>query len=304
MKRLAKTLIVALAVFSCVVVSRSFAAESKKIVFAYSSIGSMATGVWMAKDSGAFDKYGIPADIIFISSGPVVVQALIGGDLQGGSGASNAVINAVLNGAPIVAIGGTANRPYHRLFVQSEINRIEDLKGKILGVTRFGSITDNLTRILLRKYGLENSVNVRQMGGTLEVAAAFQNRQIAGAVTGDLRVTPPSQPKILLQLDRSGHSLLDEHARGFARDVEARSGHGRENRARLLGGRRIHEPEQRARSKNHREICAYDGPQADGGSLSRFGHVFRPHPPRRAGSGANDSRVHGQKGCRAGDVSG
>ena len=200
MKRLAINLIFALAVLSCVVVSRSFAAESKKIVFAYSSIGSMATGVWMAKDSGAFDKYGIPADIIFISSGPVVVQALIGGDLQGGSGASNAVINAVLNGAPIVAIGGTANRPYHRLFVQSEINRIEDLKGKILGVTRFGSITDNLTRILLRKYGLENSVNVRQMGGTLEVAAAFQNRQIAGAVTGDLRVTPPSQAKILLQL--------------------------------------------------------------------------------------------------------
>ena len=200
MKRLAKNLIFALAVFSCIVVSRSFAAESKKIVFAYSSIGSMATGVWMAKDSGAFDKYGIPADIIFISSGPVVVQALIGGDLQGGSGASNAVINAVLNGAPIVAIGGTANRPYHRLFVQSEINRIEDLKGKILGVTRFGSITDNLTRILLRKYGLENSVNVRQKGGTLEVAAAFQTRQIAGAVTGDLRVTPPSQPKILLQL--------------------------------------------------------------------------------------------------------
>ncbi len=200
MKRLAKNLIFVVAVFSCVVVSRSFAAESRKIVFAYSSIGSMATGVWMAKDSGAFDKYGIPADIIFISSGPVVVQALIGGDLQVGSAASNAVINAVLNGAPIVAIGGTANRPYHRLFVQSEINRIEDLKGKILGVTRFGSITDNLTRILLRKYGLENSVNVRQMGGTLEVAAAFQNRQIAGAVTGDLRVTPPSQPKILLQL--------------------------------------------------------------------------------------------------------
>ena len=41
MKRLAKNLIFALAVFSCVVVSRSFAAESRKIVFAYSSIGSM-----------------------------------------------------------------------------------------------------------------------------------------------------------------------------------------------------------------------------------------------------------------------
>ena len=171
-----------------------------KVTFAYSSLGPMATGVWMAKDSGAFDKYGIQADVIFISSGPVVVQALIGGDLQGGSGATNAVINAILNGAPIIGVAATANRPYHRLFVQPEINRLEDLKGKTLGVTRFGSITDNLTRILLRKSGLEGAVNVRQMGGTIEVSAAFQNRVIAGAVTSDLRVSPPSQAKILTRL--------------------------------------------------------------------------------------------------------
>jgi NitT/TauT family transport system substrate-binding protein len=180
--------------------SRGFAADPKKIVFAYSSIGPMAAGVWMAKESGAFEKYGLQADIILITSGPVSVQSLIGGDLQVVSAASNAVINAVLNGAPIVAVGGTANRPYHRLFVQPEINRIEDLRGKSMGVTRFGSITDNLTRILLRKYGLEGAVNVRQMGGTIEVAAAFQNRLIAGAVTSELRVTPPSLPKVLLRL--------------------------------------------------------------------------------------------------------
>jgi len=171
-----------------------------KVTFAYSSIGSMATGVWMAKEIGAFEKYGVQGDIIFISSGPVVVQALIGGDLQGGSGATNDVINAVLNGAPIVGVAATANRPYHRLFVQPEINRLEDLKGKTLGVTRFGSITDNLTRILLRKAGLEGAVNVRQMGGTVEVSAAFQNRAIAGAVTGDLHAAPPSQPKLLVNL--------------------------------------------------------------------------------------------------------
>jgi len=57
-----------------------------------------------------------------------------------------------------------------------------------------------LTRILLRRNGLEGAVNVRQMGGTIEVAAAFQNRLIAGAVTSELRVTPPSQPKILVRL--------------------------------------------------------------------------------------------------------
>ncbi len=200
MERLAKHLVYALVLITLSIVSRGYAAESKKIVFAYSSIGSMATAVWMAKEVGAFDKYGIPCETIFISSGPVVVQALIGGDLQGGSGASNAVINAVLNGAPIVAVAATANQPYHRLYVQPEINRLDDLKGKTLGVTRFGSITDNLTRILLRKAGLEGAVNVRQMGGTVEVAAAFQNRLIAGAVTGDLHVAPPSQPKILVKL--------------------------------------------------------------------------------------------------------
>ncbi|HEV8722721.1 MAG TPA: ABC transporter substrate-binding protein [Candidatus Binatia bacterium] len=171
-----------------------------KMTVAYSSIGPMAAGVWMAKESGAFEKYGIQTDIILITSGPVAVQALIGGDLQVVSAASNAVINAVLSGAPIVAVGGTANRPYHRLFVQPEIKRLEDLRGKTLGVTRFGSITDNLTRILLRKNGLEGAVNVRQMGGTIEVAAAFQNRLIAGAVTSELRVTPPSEPKILVRL--------------------------------------------------------------------------------------------------------
>ena len=160
----------------------------------------MATGVWMAKESGALEKYGLQSDIIFISSGPVVVQALIGGDLLGGSAASNAVINAILNGAPIVAVGGTANRPYHRLFVQSDINRLEDLKGKTLGVTRFGSITDNLTRILLRKHGLEGAVNVRQLGGTMEVAAPFQNKQIARAVTGELRGPALTVPKILVNL--------------------------------------------------------------------------------------------------------
>src|SRR5919106_6594186 len=177
------------------------AAEAQtKMTIAYSSIGPMATVVWMAKESGAFEKYGIQADIILITSGPVAVQSLIGGDLHAVSAASNAVINAILNGAPIIAVGGTANRPYHRLFVQPEINRLEDLRGKTLGVTRFGSITDNLSRILLRRNGLEGAANVRQLGGTIEVAAAFQNRLIAGAVTSELRVTPPSQPKILVRL--------------------------------------------------------------------------------------------------------
>src|SRR6476659_542386 len=179
-------------------------AELKKVVFGYSTIGAMAAGAWMAKEIGAYEKYGIDTELIYISSGPTVVQALLGGDVTGGIAATNAVIAAVLRGAPLVSVVSTANRPYHRLWVQPEIARIEDLKGKTIGVTRFGSVTDNLTRMVLKKYGLESTVNVRQMGGTAEVSAAFQNKQIAGAVTSSLRVDQSVQPRLLMKLEDLG----------------------------------------------------------------------------------------------------
>jgi NitT/TauT family transport system substrate-binding protein len=180
--------------------SHARAAERSKISFGFSSIGAAGTGVWMAKEIGAFEKYGLTADVIYISSGPVVLQALIGGDLTVGLGASNSTVAAALRGAPVVAVGGIINKAYHRLFVQPDINRIEDLRGKTLGVTRFGSVTDNLTQILLRKYNLEGKVNVRQMGGVIEVGAAFQQKLIAGAVSSELRTSEQHPAKILIKL--------------------------------------------------------------------------------------------------------
>ena len=182
----------------------SASADLRKFVMGYSTVGAMAAGMWMAKEIGAYEKYGIDAELIYISSGPTVVQALMGGDVVGGLAATNSVIAAVLRGAPMVSVLSTCNRPYHRLFVQPEITRIEDLKGKIIGVTRFGSVTDNLTRMVLKKYGLESSVNLRQMGGTIEVSSAFQNKQIAGAVTSSLRVDGSAQPRLLLKLEDLG----------------------------------------------------------------------------------------------------
>jgi ABC-type nitrate/sulfonate/bicarbonate transport system substrate-binding protein len=180
------------------------AAELKKLVFGYSTIGAMAAGAWMAKEIGAYERHGIDAELIYISSGPTVVQGLLGGDVTGGIAATNAVIAAVLRGAPLVSVLSTANRPYHRLWVQPEINRLEDLKGKTLGISRFGSVTDNLTRMVLKKYGMENVVAIRQMGGTAEVSAAFQHKQIAGAVTSSLRVDAAIRPKLLLKLEDMG----------------------------------------------------------------------------------------------------
>src|SRR4249920_207579 len=129
-----------------------YAAELRKFVMGYSTVGAMAAGMWMAKEIGAYEKYGIDAELIYISSGPTVVQALLGGDVVGGLAATNSVIAAVLRGAPMVSVLSTCNRPYHRLWVQPEVKTFDDLKGKTLGVTRFGSVTDNLTRMILKKY--------------------------------------------------------------------------------------------------------------------------------------------------------
>src|SRR5207249_1725419 len=117
--------------------SQAYSAEKAKLTLGYSTTGPTAVGLWMAKEIGAFDKYGVDPSLIFISSSssPVLVPALIGGDLQGGIAGANAVISAVLGGASIVSIASLANRPYLRLWVQPEINRLEELRGKTLGVS-------------------------------------------------------------------------------------------------------------------------------------------------------------------------
>ncbi len=183
-------------------VSATDAAEKAKLNFGYSTTGPTAVGLWVAKDIGAFDKYGVEPSLIFISSSPVMVPALIGGDVQAAIAGANAVIAAVLRGASIVSVASLANRPYLRLWVHPEINHVEELRGKTFGVSRFGATTDNLTRILLRRVGLENAVNIRQLGGTLEVGLAFRHRQIDAAVLATLRTDVPH--RILIELADSG----------------------------------------------------------------------------------------------------
>ena len=202
MHRQAKLLKRIFLVFFALLAAQGDAAERAKLTLGYSSTGPTGVGLWVAKDIGAFDKYGVEPNLVFISSSPVMVPALIGGDVQAAVAGANAVIAAVLGGAPIVAIASLANRPYLRLWVHPEINRVEELRGKTFGVSRFGSTTDNLTRILLRRVGLENAVNVRQLGGTLEVGLAFRHRQIDGAVLATLRTDAPH--RILIDLAESG----------------------------------------------------------------------------------------------------
>jgi ABC-type nitrate/sulfonate/bicarbonate transport system substrate-binding protein len=155
----------------------------------------------MAKEIGAFEKQGLKADLVYISSGSVTVQAMVGGNLDMSIAASNAVVSSILRGAPLVAVGSITNRPAMSLFVQSEITKPEQLQGKTLAITRHGSSTHFLTVFVLEKLGLQDKVKIQPMGGTREVDAAIRTGMVAGAVRS---MKPGPKTRMLIDLPDLG----------------------------------------------------------------------------------------------------
>jgi ABC-type nitrate/sulfonate/bicarbonate transport system substrate-binding protein len=172
-----------------------------KLTIAYSAVSPIFAGVWMAKEIGAFEKQGLKADLVYISSGSVSVQAMVGGNLHMTVAASNAVVSSILRGAPLVAVGSITNTPAMSLFVQSDITKPEQLQGKALGITRHGSSTHFLTVYVLEKLGLQEKVKIQPMGGTREVDAAFREGMLAGAVRS---MKPGPNTRMLIDLPDLG----------------------------------------------------------------------------------------------------
>jgi NitT/TauT family transport system substrate-binding protein len=137
----------------------------------------------MAHDTGAFKRYGIDVQLVYIPSSVTNIQALLGGSLDVGVPGSSGVVLAVARGAPVIAVAATMNRPPMTLYVQPEITRPDQLKAQVLGITRFNSSSHTVTTLMLRKLGLDQTVIIRPLGGSPEVQGAFDQKQIAGMVT-------------------------------------------------------------------------------------------------------------------------
>lgn len=158
-------------------------ARAAPVVISYSSISPSSASTWMADEIGAFKKYGVDAQLVYISSSGTNVQALLGGSLHlAGTGATGVVI-AAARGAAIVAVASGMNRPPITLYVQPEITKIEDLKGKALAISSFGSSGHAVTVLVLRKFGLEKDVMLRAVGGVPQRQAAFEQKVVAGFMT-------------------------------------------------------------------------------------------------------------------------
>src|SRR5262245_15759825 len=149
----------------------------------------------MAQETGIFKKHGLDVQLIYIPSSGTNIQALLGGSLDVSTPGISGAVLAAARGAPVLAIAAMTNRPAMTLYVQPEITRGDQLKGQTLGISRFNSTGHTVTTLILRKLGLEKSATMRPLGGTPEMQAAFEQKQVAGIVTG---VKPGAPARALL----------------------------------------------------------------------------------------------------------
>jgi ABC-type nitrate/sulfonate/bicarbonate transport system substrate-binding protein len=154
-----------------------------RLAMGYSGTSGVFAGLWVAHEAKLFEKYDIDSHLVLIASGSLMIQAMLGGDLPVAAATGAAAVDASLGGADIIMFGGFVNVPAFYIMALPEIKVIGDLRGKAVGVTRFGSATDFTMRYILRKHGLEpgRDVTIIQMGNSPGLVAATRTRAIVAA---------------------------------------------------------------------------------------------------------------------------
>jgi len=163
-------------------------AAAQKLMLAHVAINPSQGMLLLAKDSGILAKYGFSAEVLLIPGTPRTIQALVAGDLDYVTAGAPASLRARAQGADVVVLSTLANSSSQRVFVRpdSTLTSFKDLKGKIVGVTQFGSGGDTFLRGALKKYGIkESDVTILQMGGTPGVAQGLESGRIEVGVLGD-----------------------------------------------------------------------------------------------------------------------
>ena len=144
------------------------------------AVSLLQSPLFVAIDAGAFKKYGM--EVRYIVTGARTIQALVGGSVQFAQGVSSRTVPAaVLAGADAVLIANFSDKLLFTMHSAPEINSLQDLKGKIVGVSGIGGTTDFATRLALREAGLvpDKDVMIRGVGGVPETVAALKAKACA-----------------------------------------------------------------------------------------------------------------------------
>ena len=138
----------------------------------------------IALAKGYFKEQGLTIEPIFVRGGPTAIQALISGAVHFASiGGAQAAIRGKARGLDLNIISSQSNYTNYTLIGGKDSKRLEDLRGKIVGVTGAGSFSDFTIRLYLKRNNLDpdKDVTLRAIGQTVVRAGALEKGLIAAA---------------------------------------------------------------------------------------------------------------------------
>jgi NitT/TauT family transport system substrate-binding protein len=180
-----------LAAILLVTATLPLSAQPRKIRFSISAISTAEFPFKLAQAKGFYREEGLDVEMILIR-GAVGLQALLGGSVDYTS-ASGSTIAAAVRGLPVRLVFIASGRPQFDMVAQPQIRSVQDLKGKIVGISSRGGAIDLLTQMIVQKNGLmpNKDVTTIVVGGQDDTALALRSGRIAAAL-----LTPP-RPFIL-----------------------------------------------------------------------------------------------------------
>jgi NitT/TauT family transport system substrate-binding protein len=166
----------------------------EKVRLGYSGVGSGEEVHHFTKEVGLFNKAGLDVEIIYIPGGSTVVQAMASGEVQFGRGSASEVVSAHLAGFPLKILAALINKFVYSFVTPTTITKPQDLKGKAVAISRFGSGSDFITRLALKSWGLDpvRDVTILQIGNSPDRLAAMMGGKVYGSILS-LSQTPKAK---------------------------------------------------------------------------------------------------------------
>ena len=159
-------------------------ASAQTLKVPYVSISGFQAPLYLGERAGLFKKNQLDAQLIYMPGGSLIVQTLLSGDVGIASLAPPSAVAAWVKGAELALVAGGIERALNVLMVNPKIKNPDDLKGKRVAISRFGSLSDVSLRDALAFYKLKanQDVAVAQMGGLGERMVALTSGVVDGAI--------------------------------------------------------------------------------------------------------------------------
>ncbi|MGZ8490303.1 MAG: ABC transporter substrate-binding protein [Candidatus Binatia bacterium] len=158
-------------------------APAQTIKVPYVSISGFQAPLYLGERAGLFKKNQLDAQLIYMPGGSLIVQTLLSGDVGVASLAPPSAVSAWAKGAELAIVAGGIERVLNVLMVNPKIKKVDDLKGKRVAISRFGSLSDTSLRDALAYHKLKTQdISIVQMGGLGERMVALTSGIVDGAV--------------------------------------------------------------------------------------------------------------------------